>query len=148
MKPSRHIIAGFSVGLAFTIFTKNLHAGLICFISSVFLDVDHIIDFIIHHGIKSFTIRRVYRACEQTQNRAGQYKYKRLYLFLHVYEIAILLWIVLIYIKNVYLLAFSIGYSLHLIMDAYANQLHPYAYFMAWRILRKFDPNKLYKAKT
>ena len=147
MKPSIHFIASLSSGATLWFFTKSLYAGAVCFFSGIFLDIDHAIDFMVLHGRRNFSWKKCYLACVQTAEQQGEYQFKKLYLIFHSGEIALVLWFLVIYTKNLYLLAGSIGYSIHLMLDSAANILHPYSYFIIWRAVNKFRTDRLQKIR-
>ena len=146
MKPSRHIIASLTLGAVLWLFTKSVYAGLLCFASGVLVDVDHIVDYIIQHGWRSLTFRNMYEACEQTGRQEGDLKFKKLYIILHSAEIVLLFWAIVIYTKNIYFLAVTLGYSLHLILDRIANPVYSGTYFRVWRAINRFDSSKFFKS--
>ena len=143
MRPAGHIIASFSLGAGLWFFTGAFYAGMICFVAGVFIDIDHVIEYIIHHGLKGVSFKKICLACEQTTRQEGEYKFERLYLFFHTGEIIILLWIALVYIKNIYLLAFALGATAHIILDAIVNVLKPQSYFITFRIREGFNTARL-----
>jgi len=145
MKPSRHVIVSLSAGLILWVFTKSIYAGVLCFLSGVLVDFDHIIEYIVHHGLKTITIKRVYQASIQTGEGKGELRFKKLYLIFHAHEIALLLIILTVFTRNVYLLAITIGYSTHLIMDCAANPLSIRSHSIIWRAANKFDTDIMYK---
>ena len=147
MKPFRHAVVSFSIGLTLWFFTKSVYAGLLCFASGVLIDGDHIVEYIIHHNWKTLTVKMVYQASEETGRQEGDYRFTRLYLLSHTIELVILLWILTIATRNLYILAITIGYSSHMILDCAANPMHWYSYFMFWRIRNRFDADKLYDKK-
>ncbi|MGB2706367.1 MAG: hypothetical protein WBC74_05900 [Candidatus Omnitrophota bacterium] len=145
MKPSRHIIASACIGGALAFFTKSVYAGIICFASGIFVDFDHVIEYIIHHKWKNLSFRNVYYMSEQTSKGENGEGFKKLYLVFHIGEIALLLWVAAIYTKNIYLLAISLGYSAHIVMDSIGNTMEPAGYFVLWRAMNKFDTERLMK---
>ena len=145
MRPSRHIIASLTIGAALWFFTRSLYAGLLCFASGVLVDLDHILEYAIHHGWRDITLENMYTACEETERGEGNLRFKRLYIIFHISEIAILLWIAAIYTKNIFVLAVALGYSSHLILDAIGNKVYPIAYSIFWRAINKFDTNKIFR---
>lgn len=147
MGPISHIAVSFSMGAVVWFFAKSLYAGLACFISGILSDLDHIIEYIIHRGWKNITPRKVYQACEQTTRQEGNDRFPKLYLIFHINEVAILLWIVSLYTKNLYLIAIAFGYSIHMVMDCIGNPTYLYAYFMTWRIINNFNPNRFFRKK-
>lgn len=142
MKPAQHVIASVSIGVIVWFFTKSIYAALLYFASGLFLDSDHIIEYIIHHGWEKISFKKVYRASIETGRQEGSYRFKRLYLVFHAGEIALILWGIAIYLKNVYFLAITLGYSSHLIMDCIGNPLYPQAYSILWRAMNKFNTDK------
>ena len=143
MRPQRHIIASAFSGIAIWVAGRNLLAGIILFLSGVLPDIDHVLEFIIHRGIRGITIKKVYDAFSPEHIPP----FEKLYLFLHSIELAIFLWIASVFADNIYLTAFTSGYTLHLIMDAGGNNLSRSFYFFTWRMHKKFDINKLFEKK-
>ena len=136
MKPSRHIAASFSVSLLLGVFTKSFYAGATCLAAGVLVDFDHIIEYIIHHGWKGMNFRTVYDASEQSALRENEIGFNRLFLIFHSGEAAIIAWILGIAVKNIYILAFALGYTLHLILDCLGNPMYPSSYFLLVRIAK------------
>ena len=145
MKLSSHIIISFSVGSALGFFARSAYAGFLCFIAGTLIDVDHIIEYIVHYGFKDFSLKRVFLVCDQTSRQAGEDRFRILYLIFHSYELAIILWIIYFYVKSINFFAFVLGYSLHLFMDSVGNPIHPYFYFITWRAANNFDSNKFFR---
>ena len=147
MSPSKHVISSFVFGFIFWFFTKSIYAGLLCWASGVLIDLDHIVEYIIHFGKGGLTYEELYKISEQTGKREGERIFKKLYLVFHVAEIAILFWLIAIYTKNIYFYAVALGHTLHLIMDYIANPVYPFSYFMFWRIIHKFEIDKIIRKK-
>ncbi len=146
MKPSRHIIASAAAGAALAFFTKSVYAGIICFVSGILVDFDHVIEYVIHHKWKNLSFKNIYHASEQTCSRDSGEGFKKLYLLFHSGEIAILLWFATVYTRNVYILAVTAGYSLHILLDCIGNPMQNAGYFMIWRAMKKFETDKLFKS--
>ena len=144
MKPLNHVIASAFAGAALLFFTKSVYAGLLCFVSGVVVDIDHAIEYVIHYGWKTLTLRNVYRASESTCKRDNETAFKKLHLVFHAYEIAVLFWIAVICTRNIYLTAIALGYSLHLLLDCVGNPTYLSTYSIFWRAAKKFDSEKLY----
>lgn len=132
MKPPAHAIASFSAALILWFFTKSIYAAALCFFSGFLVDLDHFLEFFIHFGAKGLSFRKVYKACENMV-------FKKLYLFFHVAEFAIILWVFYYFTKNIYVLAAAIGLTLHLILDFTGNPLHFKSYFFTRRFMRGFE---------
>ncbi len=140
MKPGRHAVASFFAGTTIWVLTNNKPAGAVCFLAGMLPDVDHILEFVIHRGIKNCSLSRVYRAFDRNPEDHAPIPFPRLYLFLHSGEAAILLWLAAVYYNNLYLLAAATGYSLHLVMDSRGNKDVPAVfYWFIWRMRYGFD---------
>lgn len=72
--------------------------------------------------------------------------FDKVYLFLHSFEIVLLLWLGLLFLsRNMVLLGITIGYSHHLLLDLSSNKTtSPFTYFLLFRIYNKFDINRLF----
>ena len=145
MLPSRHIIVSVPLGAAAGFFTESLSAGLLCFLSGILIDVDHIIEYIIHHRPKSFNFKEFYQACGKFAKREEEGGVKKLYLIFHAGEFAILLWMIFAFFRNIYLFSIALGYTGHIISDALVNTLKPSTYFITMRIKNNFDVMKFVK---
>ena len=136
MKPSIHVATSFSVALVLYFFTKSIYATLLCLVSGILVDFDHVIEYLVHFGGKDINIERIYQACRELL-------FKKLYLVFHSIEIVIIFWIMTALTRNIYVLAIALGYSSHIILDFVGNPLHPFSYFVTRRFMRKFETHKL-----
>ena len=145
MRPSRHIIISFPLSLAVWIFLKSLSAATVCFIAGVFIDVDHLIEYLINFGWRGFSLQNCYRECDYNTVRKGLFRFKKLHLIFHGFEFAAIFWLLAFYTRDIYVFAFAIGYFSHLILDAAGNLafVQPYFYFISWRAGYKFRSIKL-----
>lgn len=145
MLPSRHIIISLPIGIAVGSVTQSVLAGLLCFFSGVLVDVDHIIEYIIHYGLRSFNFKEIYWACAEMANPEEEGGVKELHFFFHSLEICILLWIGYALSKNVYLLSIALGYTGHLITDIIGNSkvMKPLSYFITLRAMNGFNTGKI-----
>lgn len=148
MLPSRHIIVSATLGAILFYFTRDIITGLVCFIFGVLIDVDHIIEYIIHKGFspKAFSLPELYYACERFIKPQEQGGVKKLYLMFHLFEAAVLLWVLYMVTQNLYVFSAAIGYSGHLLLDASYNKLKPQTYFLTQRILKGFRTDKFRRA--
>ena len=83
MKASIHAAASVSTGTLLWLYTKSPYAGILLFMAGFLIDVDHIIDYVIHHGWKGFTLQRLFLACEQTEKQQGELMFEKIHLFFH-----------------------------------------------------------------
>lgn len=107
------------------------------------IDIDHFIEYAVHFGFKDLTYRNVYNMSERTNREGIDRGFSRLFLVLHMGEIAIVLWAVTRLTGNIYLLAVSVGYTFHLMLDCIGNHLNPLSYFLLWRIIHQFRTDRL-----
>lgn len=147
MKPIRHVIITFPIGALFWYQTNSLSAAIICFLSGILPDTDHIIEYIIHFGWKNFSIENCYEACIETERQEGDHRFRKLYLFLHCIELAFGLWLLAYFTKNIFIFALSLGYSLHLIIDIIGNPVYPHFYFMIVRAFNRFKTESFFQNK-
>lgn len=143
MLPSRHVIVSVPLGIAVGLFTESLFAGILCFLSGLLVDLDHIIEYIIHFGLKPLSYKEFRLVCSKMPNQNEEGGVKKLYLLFHAAEIAILLWVGFMFSKNIYLLSMALGYTSHLVMDASVKVLKPGAFFISVRCKNDFDTTKL-----
>lgn len=143
MKPGKHAAFSFSLFFIFWYFSKSFYASLFCLLSGIFLDADHALEYLINHGAKEFSLKKCYEACEQTNLGRGPYRFRKVHLIFHSAEIFIILWFACWFIKDLYLFAFTLGYSLHLFLDLFGNKERLRFYFLIWRAINKFDADKV-----
>lgn len=143
MLPAKHIILSLPLGAVVGFFAQSVPAGLLCFFSGVLIDIDHLIEYVIHFGIKNLNLKKIYQTCAKMAKRKEEGGVKKLYLLLHAGEIAILLWAGFVLFRNIYLLSIALGYTGHLILDVAHNALKPWAYFLSLRIKNGFNTTKL-----
>lgn len=136
----------FPLGATVAVFGQSWLGGVICFLSGLLIDFDHLIEYVIHHGPKINNPKEVYQACAKFADPEENSK-KKVYILFHAIEFAILLWIVFIFSQNIYLLAIALGYTGHMLLDVSQNVLKPSAYFISLRIKDDFNLMKLLKTK-
>ncbi|MDP2939343.1 MAG: hypothetical protein Q8O13_04585 [Candidatus Omnitrophota bacterium] len=137
MRPIKHLVASCATGALFYLYSKSVLASLVCFLSGVFIDLDHVFDFYFHYKRLTLSIKEFYLSCEE-------YRFDRLFLFFHSLEWILLLWILIAIFKlNLIWVAFALGISLHIVMDMIGNRLFSYAYFFIYRWLKGFRAESL-----
>lgn len=117
-------------GILYLIF-KSWGLALSCFISGIFIDMDHFIDVIREHGW-NVRIRNFFRICHESQ-------FHRILLILHGWE-----WLILCGMTawltnwNPWVTGTFIGVSSHLILDAVYNTKNLLSYSLIWRWKQDF----------
>ena len=133
MKPAFHAAASFAIAGTLYLYTA---AGASCFIAGVFIDLDHIPDYILQGGLKN-TSRG--QALKDFFSSRGD----RLYLVLHSYE---LLFILLLAGRisgwSMIMLGTAAGAASHMVIDQVSNgikyNLAPLFYFLTLRAMKGF----------
>jgi len=144
MKPSRHVIASAILGAGIWFYTKSIYASIICFVSGILVDLDHVLEHTIHFGLKDLSFKKVYEKSIETEKHKGEKGYEKLYLIFHSNEVAIFLWVATICTENIFLFALALGYSSHLILDIFGNDMNPISYFVLHRFKHKFNARKFF----
>lgn len=146
MLPSRHIIVSLPLGASVWFFTQSVPAALLCFLTGTLLiDLDHLIEYAIHHGFKNPNFKEFYQTCRRMPKPQEEGGVKKIYLFFHAIEISILLWVAFAVSKNIYLLSIALGYTGHLALDITGNEIKPWAYFISARMKNGFKTLKIVK---
>ena len=125
-----HIIATVPLSCALYFITGKPAPAALSFLSGVFIDLDHIYDYLLYSKFK-FCLSDFFYTC-------NNYKLTKFYLLLHSFEILVILWFVYAFTGSVLLLCFNSGYTLHLLLDQFSNLTRPFSYFHLYRISKSF----------
>jgi hypothetical protein len=138
MKPTYHVIISGGVTAVFALWVKSKTAVLACFLSGIFIDLDHHLDYFLVRKKLPLSYKKLVDFCDKDQGP--------LYLFLHSYELLILMWICIYYFSlgNVWV-GIAVGFTTHILCDEFANPFRPLAYFLTYRIKHKFNRKMLFK---
>ncbi len=135
MKPRTHILSSVVLALVIYYFLKSTAASLAVILSGIFIDLDHILDFLISRPDRYFNLKDFFL----TENYMRRKNHKA-YVPLHSYELLLLLWLLTYYKEwNPILIGLSSGLTLHLILDDIGNHLKTLSYFLIFRAYKKFD---------
>ncbi|MEW6009522.1 MAG: hypothetical protein AB1629_07815 [Candidatus Omnitrophota bacterium] len=140
MRPVSHVVI--SVGTAAFIYSwfSSLWAALICFLSGILFDIDHIPEYLFFRkgkiGLKDFYY----------SNLANEKE--RIYVILHSFELIIFLWTVIsVFRLNLFWIVITLSFSVHLIFDSFFNPVVTiYTYFLSYRIVKGFRAHHLFKS--
>lgn len=131
MKPVGHVAISSIISLFVWASFRSWPCALASFLAGVFIDLDHLIDY---YSCHAFTVKAkdVYDAC-------AEMSMKKLYLFLHSYEIMFLMWaaIYIFSLPDIWKAA-AIGMTQHLILDQVTNPITIPGYFLTYRMLNGF----------
>ncbi|MBN2120855.1 MAG: hypothetical protein JW734_07370 [Candidatus Omnitrophica bacterium] len=114
-------------------FYKNPFYILSFFIGSIFIDLDHFIDYFLYYGFR-FNLRK-FVGVEYLASG-------KVYMFIHSWEILIILLSVSLIFRLDYLFFFSIGMSIHLLIDTF-HEIRPLFYSIFFRMHKKFNAHVL-----
>ena len=143
MRISRHLAVSVSIAAVFWYMTRSFSASLVSFLSGTLIDIDHALEYVIHFGTRGISFRNICVACEQTPKQDGPHAFRKLYLVLHMFELAFLLWGMYIFIGNIHILAAAVGYSAHILMDSLGNPIPVSAYIFTRRAAKGFVSSRL-----
>jgi len=120
------------------LFSHSISAALACFLSGIFIDLDHFFEYFYFFGYRNFSFKNFFRA-------ADEHVYKRFFLFLHSYELAAVFWILsLTFIRRPWAWGFSLGFTLHIIADQIYNPCAPFTYLLIFRLKHRFEGDRLF----
>ena len=139
MDADKHFFIAVPLGGIVWWMTGNIPAGVTAFAAHFLIDIDHFFDYFFNHGFGKLDLRlsHFFKVCNCTE-------FTKLFLFLHSYELAVILSIMYFYYKNLYLGAFLIGFLLHLILDTAFNRVSKCGYFFVYRWKMRFNANKIF----
>lgn len=142
MRPLKHIIASAILGIGFLLFVKPPWAALIVFLTGVFIDLDHLVDFWALKPARPFNVKDFLDSEEYDK------QVKWIFVFFHSYEIiaGLWLWAVLAH-WPIWPTALAAGATLHMILDInnlkHPCKMRPLTYFLVFRIAKKFKKANL-----
>jgi hypothetical protein len=136
------VAASLVISAAVYAYFRSVPAAAASFVTGVFLDIDHILDYFINYGIK-FDVRDFYDCCMQV-------KFDRLSLIFHSYELIALFWAaIFLFSLGSLWKGMAIGATQHIIFDQLFNR-PPYSlrrrrYFLIFRLINKFHKRGVVK---
>ena len=136
MKLQYHIAISAPVSLGLYLYFKSLAAAVGCFMAGVFVDLDHLPDYLVYCGFKLTGLKEFFQACHSI-------KLSKLYLVLHSYEIIPILILIGHYTNwNNLTVGIFTGFVLHLTLDQFSNRMkyacRPLFYFFTYRLIKGF----------
>jgi hypothetical protein len=132
-----HIVTSAGIGLASYYRYRSRPAAIASFLAGWLIDLDHIFDYIRAHGLK-LNWTRFNEACHE--------KYSgKLYLPLHSYELLALFFLLFRGpTRQPYRVGITVSILAHLLLDQKCNPSRkPLTYFLAHRIRKRFDAEKI-----
>lgn len=119
--------------------TRSWQIAVSSILSGIFIDIDHILDFLLFSGEK-FSVKSMFSWCHEG-------RWRKVTLLLHSYEIYFILIIVTYYFPSEILMGILFGTGLHMILDQARNpaceNLSKWFYFLSYRIYAGFSKKNL-----
>ncbi len=132
MNFSHHVAVSTIVSSILYLLFKSWSLTIASFLSGIFLDLDHYIDYVFECG-SPLNIKKFF-------NCINEEKLKKIYLILHGWEWSIVLILVGWMLEwNYWIVGVMIGYGHHMLLDALFNTNWPVlGYSLLWRWKKKF----------
>jgi hypothetical protein len=139
MTLKHHVVISTTVTTLFAVWSPSWPGWLACFLSGIFIDVDHNLDYFLWRKELPISYRKLIDFLKNDHDA-------KLYLFLHSYELLAALWFCIFYFGlNEIWWGMAVGLTVHMACDEYYNPLRPLAYFLIYRCSHKFSRRKLFK---
>ncbi|WP_420264142.1 hypothetical protein [Candidatus Magnetominusculus dajiuhuensis] len=134
-----HACTSAALGGVIYAITNSWQEAAAALITGVFIDIDHIFDFLIFSG-ERLTMRNFTSWC-------GEMKWNRITLIFHSYELFIVLGFIAYYSGSETVTGILYGAVLHVLLDQTGNlrkyQFSQWFYFLAYRIIKGFKKDNL-----
>lgn len=139
MKLIQHIAISIGVSALVWACFRSSAAAMACFLTGVFLDIDHLIDYVVNYGLQ-FRVKRFFKAFEYEA-------FENIFIFLHSWEF-IIIYLVLLWLIDWKPVAIGavIGIIVHLLLDHFFNNHSKWAYFLSYRLFHRFSGKHFYGA--
>ncbi len=138
MQLHHHTLLSLAASAAVYLVSRSFAAGLACFLSGIFIDLDHFLEYFYYFGLRRFSVRSFFQA-------ANEHVYRKFFLLLHSYELAGVFWILsLAVIRRPWAWGFSLGFTLHIIADQIYNPCRPASYLLAFRLRHRFQGERIF----
>jgi len=144
MKARTHIFSSAILSGTLYALTQSMQLAASAFVSGVFIDLDHIFDFLVFSG-ERFSIKRFFSWFWDT-------RWEKITILFHSYELYLGLGIMVFFYPNDILIGVLLGGGLHLILDqigVYSFDFRfdlkpaPMYYFLTYRCFVGFHKDKL-----
>jgi hypothetical protein len=131
MKMEHHALVTIPVAAGTYYFTNSWFYTLVSVFLGVFVDTDHVFDYIREE--KKFDFKDMF-----VKSYLGDFK--KLYIIFHAYEYIPIAWIISFLIKDLtFGIVFTVAYLSHMLPDQFMNNTKPFGYFFIYRFIKKFS---------
>lgn len=137
MKIAPHSGISLAVSAATYAVSRSVEMTAASFLAGIFIDLDHLFDYVREYGLRP-DLRFFFHICEKTL-------FKRTVLFLHSWELCILLAGALFVTHgNSLVIGLLIGMTQHLLLDQVSNRIKPKGYWLLFRLRHRFLASEIF----
>ena len=139
MRPTHHMLISAGVTALFSVWIKNSAGLLACFLSGIFIDLDHHLDYLLIKKELPLSYSKLVHFFNDDDH-------SKLYLIFHSYELLAILWIsIFAFHLNSVWLGVAVGFTTHIMCDEVVNPLRPLSYFLTYRVKHNFSRKMFFK---
>lgn len=137
MKLEHHIAFSTIIsGILYAIF-KSWGLSIAAFISGIFIDLDHVVDYVIAHGLH-FNVKGFFPFFYEE-------KHNKITLIFHGWEFLIFFAAAAWFTDfNLLVTGVLIGYGHHIVLDFFYSKASFWSYSLIWRWKNKFDSKRIF----
>jgi len=137
LKLHHHTAISITIGGILYLLFKSWGLAIACVLSGIFIDLDHIIDYVREHGFP-FKIKRFFQICDEG-------RFNRIMLIFHGWE-WLFLWYIIAWFTdwNPWITGISIGLTQHLLLDTFYMTTNFKSYSIIWRWQQNFEFQKVF----
>lgn len=137
MRTSHHVAVSAGISLGLQAAMHSWPAALGCFLSGIFIDIDHYLDYYLLKKKFPCQFNDLVDFCFDV-------KISKHYLFFHAYEYLFVLWFAVFFfhLGKVWL-GVTVGLTVHIVLDQWTNPIKPLFYFLTFRIKNQFEKTKI-----
>ena len=142
MRARDHVILSTGVSLGLQATLHSWPASVACFFSGVLIDIDHYFEYYFHQ-------RKFPAGYKELVDFCVPFTKDKVYLIFHAWEYLFVLWALIYFchLGHVWL-GLAIGLTIHLILDQLTNPMKPLAYFLIFRIQKRFEALRILRRNT
>jgi hypothetical protein len=139
VRPSHHVMLSTAVSAGFGYWSGSWTAAGICLVSGVLIDLDHHLDYVIVRREIPWRYADLWAYCMEKP-------VQKIYLFFHSWEQQAILWgCIYAFGLGWEWIGLALGMTTHMIADALANPVRPWAYFLSYRAALGFQAELILK---
>jgi len=133
MSPIKHVAFSGMISGLFAFLTHSLGGTIACFVSGIFIDLDHVLDYWLAK-------KKFFCTYGDLDHYYGKDPKGQLIILLHSYELlGIMTALSFSFHYNKILVGLTVGLAFHMLLDIIGNPVKPMAYFFVYRIFHKFQ---------